>query len=114
MAPLAPPVPTPMSYRSSSVASFLLPPWYFIIVYSYTESYIIMNHTALPAAGGCNLFFIEQPITSVDCNIYEAERIVLTCTIESSEDILDSRLLVDPGRIKIRWYSYILQQWNRE
>ena len=63
-----------------------------------------MNHTALPAAGGCNLFFVEQPITSVDCNIYEAERIVLTCTIESSEDILDSRLFVDPGRI--RWYTY--------
>lgn len=59
---------------------------------------------ALPAAGGCNLFFVEQPVTSVDCNIYEAERIILTCNTISSEDILESEFLVDPGRIKIQWY----------
>ena len=47
------------------------------------------------------MFFIKQPITSAECFLYEAERIILTCAI--SEGNFDSKIL-DPSRISIKWY----------
>ena len=55
-------------------------------------------------AGNCLLNFTEQPITFAACLLYDAERIVLMCTISSeSEDLLNPDLL-DPNGIIIRWY----------
>ena len=45
--------------------------------------------------------FIKQPVSSVLCNIYDAERIILTCTI-SSEGF--SSIIIDSSRINIKWY----------
>ena len=53
-------------------------------------------------AENCLLNFIEQPITSAPCLLYEEERIVLICTIYS-EGLLNPDLL-DPSRISIKWY----------
>ena len=45
--------------------------------------------------------FIEQP-TTVNCLVYDVERIVLKCTM-SSEGLLNPDPL-DPSRISIKWY----------
>lgn len=50
------------------------------------------------------MYFIEQPVTSVECLIYEEAKIVLTCTV-TSEGISDPTIL-DPNEINIKWYYY--------
>lgn len=48
------------------------------------------------------MFFIEQPVTSAECLLYEAEGIILTYAI--SEGSFDSEIPLDPSRISIKWY----------
>ena len=51
-------------------------------------------------AENCVLKFTEQPVTNVDCNVYEPERLVLTCSVSSTE----STSLPDPDDVCIKWY----------
>ena len=45
--------------------------------------------------------FIEQPITTIDCSLYDVwTRIILICTISSE----DSNPIIDSSRINIKWY----------
>ena len=62
------------------------------LIYYY---YTILIH--ITTTGNCIFNFIEQPITSVDCNIYEEEKIILTCTITSV-------YLLEPNGLNIKWY----------
>jgi hypothetical protein len=55
-------------------------------------------------AGNCLLNFTEQPITSVDCLIYDVERIVLKCAISSEGLLNPDHDPLDPSRISIKWY----------
>ena len=43
-----------------------------------------------------------QPITSVDCNVYETDLEVLTCTVES----LSTADIADPQDIVIKWFFF--------
>ena len=72
--------------------------YFFRIEIVHTYNTLFFVHTG---AGNCLLNFIEQPIT-VDCLLYEEERIILKCTV-SSEGLLNPDPL-DPSRISIKWY----------
>ena len=50
----------------------------------------------------CILNFTQQPVTGIDCDVYEEPVIVLTCSVES----LSSDVFADPSDIEIRWYFY--------
>ena len=48
----------------------------------------------------CILNFTQQPVTQVECNVYEQPVIVLTCSVES----LSHEAFPDTSVIEIRWY----------
>ena len=50
----------------------------------------------------CILNFTVQPVTSVDCNVYETDLEVLTCTVES----LSTADVSDPQDILIKWFFF--------
>ena len=50
----------------------------------------------------CILNFTVQPVTSVDCNVYETDLEVLTCTVE----LLSTADVADPQDILIKWFFF--------
>ena len=50
----------------------------------------------------CILNFTQQPVTGIDCDVYEKPVIVLTCSVES----LSSDVFSDLSVIEIRWYFH--------
>ena len=44
--------------------------------------------------------FIEQPVTTVDCDVYEQERVILTCSVSST----GYNTIIDSSGIYIKWY----------
>ena len=50
----------------------------------------------------CILNFTVQPVASVDCNVYETDLEVLTCTVES----LSTADIADPQDILIKWFFF--------
>ena len=50
----------------------------------------------------CILNFTQQPVTGIDCDVYEEPVIALTCRVES----LTQDAFLDPSVIEIRWYFY--------
>ena len=50
----------------------------------------------------CILNFTVQPVPSVDCNVYEVDLEVLTCTVES----LLTADIADPRDIVIKWFFF--------
>lgn len=44
--------------------------------------------------------FTQQPVSSVDCDVYQEEKVTLKCMVESSS----TADLVDTSDINIRWY----------
>ena len=70
------------------------------LIYYY---HTILIHITSTVTGNCILNFTEQPITYADCNVYEENKIILTCTI-TSEGVSESVYMLQPNRINIRWY----------
>ena len=57
-------------------------------------------HVPTHVTDSCILYFTQQPITTVDCNVYEADKVLLTCTVtDPVQNDLTSSL-----RIDIKWY----------
>ena len=52
--------------------------------------------------GECILNFTQQPVTEIDCDVYEEPVIVLMCRVES----LSQDAFTDPSVIEIRWYFH--------
>ena len=51
------------------------------------------------SADNCIINFIEQPVVTVDCNLYASERVLLTCSVSSI-----SHTFINPNDICIKWY----------
>ena len=50
----------------------------------------------------CILNFTQQPVTEIDCDVYQEPVIVLTCSVVS----LSQQAFPDPSLIEIRWFFY--------
>ena len=79
-----------------NVASSLGEQWRFQLVYYISN----LMHAV---AGGCTFLITEQPIASAECLLYEADEIILMCTI-ISQGIFGSKIPLDSSRINIKWY----------